>query len=120
MFVNKIIRKIAGNFTFMIVTDHENLDKQISCEELEKVLVNPLFSEVQFVGINGGEPTLRRDAAALIDVLFRKLPKLGGVSLITNAINSGEVIDSVEGIGQVVSKYGGSLDVMVSFKLSYC
>lgn len=29
MFVNKIIRKIPGNFTFMIVTDRENLDKQI-------------------------------------------------------------------------------------------
>ena len=41
----------------------QKLGKQISCDELQRVLKNPLFFEIRYVGINGGEPTLRNDLA---------------------------------------------------------
>jgi polysaccharide pyruvyl transferase WcaK-like protein/MoaA/NifB/PqqE/SkfB family radical SAM enzyme len=86
----------------------------ISPEELRKGLRNPLYSEVSAVGINGGEPTLRKDLWKLATVLFEELPRLRTISLITNAYNSDEVIARISEVGAVVERCGGTLDVMVS------
>ncbi|MFM6910533.1 MAG: radical SAM protein, partial [Dolichospermum sp.] len=75
---------------------------------------NPLFSEVKTIGVNGGEPTLRKDLAELVDILFRKLPKLSNISLITNSLNSSQVTERITEIGQVIKSHNGLLDVMVS------
>ncbi|KAA3664226.1 MAG: radical SAM protein [Chloroflexi bacterium] len=92
----------------------KRLDYQISPEELSKILINPLFSEVRSVGVNGGEPTLRKDLSDLVDQLFVHLPKLSGISLITNAYQDKTVIERIIDVGNVVKRYNGSLDVMVS------
>jgi len=92
----------------------QKLDKQITPAELGGVLRSPLFSEVVGVGVNGGEPTLRRDLAELVEVLFRGLPKLSNISLITNGLNYKQVIERITEVGQVVQMYNGHLDVMVS------
>lgn len=92
----------------------QKFDYQITPAELEKALSNPLFSEVRGIGINGGEPTLRKDLAELIDVLYRKLPKLSNISLITNSLNSGQVIERINEIGTVIKAHSGHLDVMTS------
>ncbi len=77
-------------------------------------LANPLFSEVESVGMNGGEPTLRKDLGDLAAVLFETLPKLRSISLITNAYKHEEVIARIADVGEVVKAHGGHLDVMVS------
>lgn len=92
----------------------QKFDYQITPNELEKALTNPLFSEVRTVGVNGGEPTLRKDLAELVDVLFQKLPSLSGIALITNSLISSQVIQRITEIGQVVKSHKGHLDVMVS------
>ncbi len=92
----------------------QKLDYQISPTELEQATDNPLYTEVKAVGINGGEPTLRKDLAELVEVLFRKLPKLKAISLITNALVAKTVIERIEEVGKVVRRHGGMFDVMVS------
>jgi polysaccharide pyruvyl transferase WcaK-like protein/molybdenum cofactor biosynthesis enzyme MoaA len=92
----------------------QKFDYQISPQELAIAVNNPLFSEVRGVGINGGEPTLRKDLAEIIDVLFTNLPKLSGIALITNSLNSSQVIERIGEIGQVIKSHSGYLDVMVS------
>jgi len=87
---------------------------EISLPDLRRGLRNPLFSEVAGVGVNGGEPTLRRDLAELVSILFDELPKLRGISLITNAYKSDEVIARIAEVGSVVRRRGGTFDVMVS------
>jgi polysaccharide pyruvyl transferase WcaK-like protein/sulfatase maturation enzyme AslB (radical SAM superfamily) len=86
----------------------------LSPEDLRKGLRNPLYSEVAGIGLNGGEPTLRKDLGQLTAVLFEELPKLHSVSLITNAYKYEEVIERIVDVGTVVQKHGGTLDVMVS------
>lgn len=86
----------------------------ISTEDLRKGLRNPLYSEVASVGLNGGEPTLRKDLGELTSVLFEELPKLRTISLITNAYKYQEVIARISKVGAAVQKHGGLLDVMVS------
>lgn len=92
----------------------QKLGKQISCDELQRVLKNPLFSEIRYVGINGGEPTLRNDLAELVGVLTRRLPKMEGVSLITNALAPARVIGAIEDIAKVLCNAKISFDVMLS------
>ncbi len=92
----------------------QKFDYQITPSELEQALSNPLFSEVSSVGINGGEPTLRKDLPDLVDVLFQKLPKLSAIALITNSLNSSQVIERISEIGQVIKNYHRKLDVIVS------
>lgn len=83
-------------------------------EQLRTGLRNSLFSEVSGVGLNGGEPTLRKDLGQLTAVLFEELPKLHSISLITNAYKYDEVIARITDVGQVVKQHGGMLDVMIS------
>jgi len=86
----------------------------LSPAELRKVLSSPLFSEVTSVGISGGEPTLRRDLGDLARVLYEALPQLSRVTVITNALNSGQVVERIEEVGRVTRAHSGRLDVMVS------
>lgn len=83
-------------------------------DQLRTGLRNPLFSEVSGVGLNGGEPTLRKDLGELTAVLFEELPKLHSISLITNAYKYDEVIARITDVGEVVKQHGGMLDVMIS------
>jgi len=69
---------------------------------------------VSGVGLNGGEPTLRKDLGQLTAVLFEELPKLHSISLITNAYKYDEVIARITDVGEVVKQHGGMLDVMIS------
>lgn len=86
----------------------------ITPDQLRYGLRNPLFSEVTSVGLNGGEPTLRKDLAELAAILYKELPKLRFVSLITNAYNYQEVIERIGEVGEVVRKNSGYLDLMIS------
>lgn len=86
----------------------------LSPEDLRRGLRSPLYSEVRAVGLNGGEPTLRKDLGQLTTVLFEELPKLRTIALITNAYKYEEVIERIGDVGAVVQRQGGMLDVMVS------
>lgn len=92
--------------------NHKSTD--ITPDQLRKGLRNPLYSEVTSVGLNGGEPTLRKDLGKLAEVLFEELPKLRAITLITNAFKTDEVIARITDVGLVARKHGGRLSVMVS------
>ena len=86
----------------------------ITPDALRAGLRNPLYSEVTGVGLNGGEPTLRKDLGALAAVLCEELPTLKNISLITNAYKCKEVIERIGDVGEVAKRHGVNLDVMVS------
>src|SRR5262245_13783982 len=89
-------------------------DHEVTPAELARILDNPLFREVREIGINGGEPTLRKDLAELVQTAIAGLPKLRGVSLITNAIQERKVLKVAAELGRVCADSGVYLDVMVS------
>ncbi|HKX78528.1 MAG TPA: polysaccharide pyruvyl transferase family protein [Novosphingobium sp.] len=86
----------------------------ITPEKLREGLRNPLFSEVASVGLNGGEPTLRKDLGELTQVLFDELPRLKTIALITNSYRYREVIDRITDVGTIAKRYGAKLDLMCS------
>ena len=87
---------------------------EITPLELRNVLKDPLFSEVTGVGMNGGEPTLRADLADLARELCHSLPKLRGISLITNGLKPNLVIPRATELYSITQKAGVKLDIMLS------
>jgi len=89
-------------------------DKELTPDEVRQILRDPLFSEVQYVGINGGEPTLRKDLAEIGKALIEELPKFQSLTLITNAIRHKEVIARISELAEVTSQNKKHLSVSVS------
>ena len=88
--------------------------KELTPAEVFRVFSDPLFGEVKGVGINGGEPTLRKDLAQLVNAAADALPKLEHVSVISNAIQRDRVLDRIREIRKVTEEHDLSLDVMIS------
>ncbi len=53
-------------------------------EQLDGILRDRLFSEIEFANLNGGEPTLRRDLVRIAEVALDRLPRLRNLTLNTN------------------------------------
>ena len=90
------------------------LGYQILPEELDGILQNDLFSKVKVVGINGGEPTLRKDIGKIVECLYRNLPDLQQISLITNGLVYKSVMRGIDQIAEVAEKNNGKFNIMVS------
>ncbi|BCD98331.1 polysaccharide pyruvyl transferase family protein [Marinagarivorans cellulosilyticus] len=86
----------------------------ITVDELKLGLNNELFSEVEAIGFNGGEPTLRSDLIDMVRVVVECLPALKHVSLITNAFKYKQVIEQIDGMASVIKQKNINFDVMVS------
>lgn len=86
----------------------------ITVDQLRKGLASELFSEVEGIGFNGGEPTLRDDLYELVEVVVASLPKLKHVSLITNAYKYVQVIEKIKTIAPILREKNINFDVMVS------
>lgn len=89
-------------------------DKEITPEELRLILTDPLFSAVRYVGISGGEPTLRADLPEIGKALVEGLPLLRGLGIITNAIQPQKTVDRLNQLAAVAKGSGLVLNTMVS------
>lgn len=92
--------------------NEESVD--ITPEELGLILSDPLYSELQHVGVTGGEPTLREDLPDIYRTIIDTLPSLKGVSMITNAIEERDVKNRITAIYDICKSRNMSFSVMVS------
>jgi polysaccharide pyruvyl transferase WcaK-like protein/MoaA/NifB/PqqE/SkfB family radical SAM enzyme len=89
-------------------------DKEITPEELRSVLSDPLFSEIRYVGLSGGEPTLRSDLAELGEIIVTTLPKVKGVGIISNGIHTKQVVSRILALNDAVTGHGVSFNANFS------
>ena|GEM_PF-192667 len=89
-------------------------DTEITPEELRRILTDPLFGNVRYVGINGGEPTLRADLADIGRALIESLPKLRGLNVITNAVQTQKVVERVLALAEVAQAGNVAFETDVS------
>lgn len=87
---------------------------EVTPSELKRVLSDPLFSEIEHIGITGGEPTLREDLPQLYEAVMDAIPTIQGLSIITNAIRKEDVINRIEKSIEVVHKRNKFFSMMVS------
>jgi polysaccharide pyruvyl transferase WcaK-like protein/sulfatase maturation enzyme AslB (radical SAM superfamily) len=87
---------------------------ELSIEQINNILQDKLFSKIQSVGLNGGEPSLRKDLFDVVHTLVTKLPKLKFVNIITNAINAHKSINQFIKIHKFLYTKGIAFNIGIS------
>jgi sulfatase maturation enzyme AslB (radical SAM superfamily) len=87
---------------------------ELTPADLASLLADPYFSEVEHVGITGGEPTLRRDLADYYRVLLSSCPKLTGASFITHGLDTERILQVYGSVAEAYRVRGLAFHGMVS------
>ena len=87
---------------------------EISPDELKTILTNPLFSELTHIGVTGGEPTLREDLPEIYSAIIDVTPNIIGLSIITNSIESEQVIGTISKIKAICDQRNVGFSAMIS------
>ncbi len=95
--------------------DKASAEGDLNIEQWRRVLSDRLFSKLQYVGISGGEPFLRKDLMELIGIFVENNPGLKRVSITTNGLLTERIDRHLESITSLLSHRGVLLDVSVSF-----
>lgn len=71
---------------------------ELSPAELKWILSDRLFSELEYVNINGGEPALRHDLVDIVQNIITALPHLKDLSMNSNGLLSDKLASDVKQI----------------------
>lgn len=112
--INLLANDICNSKCTMCNIWKKKLDYEISSTELAKILKDDLYSEVEGVGITGGEPTLRDDLLDLYKTCIDFLPNLKSISIITNAIKKDEILKKILSINELAAEKNIVFSAMVS------
>ncbi len=95
--------------------DKASADDELNAEQWRRTLSDRLFSKLQYVGISGGEPFLRKDLMELVGIFLGNNPGLKRVSITTNGLLTERIDRQLETITSLLEHAGVLLDVSVSF-----
>lgn len=112
--VNLLVNDICNSKCQMCHIWGRKRDREITPEELSEVLSDPLFDAVEYIGVSGGEPTLRKDLPELYRTIVNKRPRIEGTGIITNAIRGDDVLEKLGASLDVCRSAGVAFNVMVS------
>jgi MoaA/NifB/PqqE/SkfB family radical SAM enzyme len=79
----------------------EAQSEELSLEEWNRLLSDPLFSKLEIVNINGGEPNLRQDLVPLVARFIERCPHLSALSLNSNGLPPEKTIVHAEQISRM-------------------
>jgi MoaA/NifB/PqqE/SkfB family radical SAM enzyme/polysaccharide pyruvyl transferase WcaK-like protein len=86
----------------------------LSPDDLARILADPLFRRVRYVGVSGGEPTLRADLPDVFSSVVDSLPAIRGAGVITNALGANSTIGRIVECASVCQAADVAFNVMVS------
>ncbi|WP_297086273.1 polysaccharide pyruvyl transferase family protein [Thermoleptolyngbya sp. C42_A2020_037] len=112
--LNLMVNDVCNSRCQMCLIWKNKKDKEFSPSELTEVLNENLFSNLQYVGVSGGEPTLRKDLPELFEVICNKKPKILGTGIITNGIIEETVRQQVLKSAEICRSKGVPFNVMIS------
>jgi len=92
------------------MAEREELDPQ----GFARLLDDPLFRSVERLTLAGGEPSLRRDLAALTELFMDKMPQLASLTLVTNGLAVERILADTEAMLALCADRGIRLNVSVS------
>ena len=87
---------------------------ELSFEEWEKALNDPIFSNIEALTISGGEATMHPKFLEIIELFIDYMPKLYSLGLITNGFMTDFIVQRVEKLAQVCQDRGIHLSLSVS------
>lgn len=87
---------------------------ELSPEELGMILSDRLFSKIEYININGGEPSLRKDLVELTDVIVKRFPRLRNIGMSSNGLLSQRLAELTEGILMICKKFNIPFSLCIS------
>ncbi|MBI9050417.1 MAG: polysaccharide pyruvyl transferase family protein [Anaerolineaceae bacterium] len=108
------VNDICNSHCVMCNVWKNKLGEQIAAEEIDEILKDPLFEKIQYVSLNGGEPTLRKDLVEIAKACVERLPELKTIGLITNGILADQILKKCIAINDLCSAQGKNFLVSVS------
>ena len=90
--------------------DHSN---EANIDEFAKFMSDPIFKEVEAVGINGGEPSLVPNLSEYANEIL-KLPKIIDLNIISHGFSQKPLLKSLKEIYKLCCKKGVSFHVSIS------
>lgn len=88
--------------------------QDMTLDEMEKVLSDPLFRRLEFVNINGGEPNLRKDLPEIAGMLIRTFPRLKTITLNSNGVPVHQTIRNVRAVAGLCRENNICFSVSIS------
>lgn len=92
----------------------QKLDSELSVHELENILEDRLFSRLEFININGGEPNLREDLTEMAALFTKKLPRLKTITINSNGLPFERAIQNFRCISSICKDKGIKFSVSIS------
>jgi MoaA/NifB/PqqE/SkfB family radical SAM enzyme/polysaccharide pyruvyl transferase WcaK-like protein len=112
--LNLLVNDVCNSRCQMCLIWKQKKDKELSPDELRQILADDLFSQLQYIGVSGGEPTLRRDLPELFEVICSKSPPILNTGIITNGLLEEVVKEQVLACAEICKSRGVGFNVMVS------
>lgn len=97
--------------TCNIWKQHKRID--MSADELKKIVADPYFSNVENVGINGGEPFLHSEFEEIIRTITT-LPSIERIYLISNGLLTNRIIEKLKSIKEITMARNVKLYLTIS------
>ena len=112
--LNLLVNDVCNSRCEMCLIWQQKKDKEITPNELAKILSDSLFSEIKYIGVSGGEPTLRSDLPELYKAICSKEPRIIGTGIITNGIIHETVKQRILESAAICKSYRVGFNVMIS------
>jgi MoaA/NifB/PqqE/SkfB family radical SAM enzyme len=87
---------------------------ELSVEQFGEIFADPVYSDVEYIILAGGEPTLRNDLAAIIELMHKHMPHLKKILLQSNVINR----SSIERQYGAIARYCAAHKIRLSLGVS--
>lgn len=72
-----------------------------SANQLAKIIKDKAFSKIKYVGLNGGEPFLKKDLIDCVSVLIQNLPTLSHIGIISNGYFTAKILAELPKIKKI-------------------
>jgi MoaA/NifB/PqqE/SkfB family radical SAM enzyme len=92
----------------------ESQARELSLQEFDQVLSESLFSRLEYININGGEPNLRPDLPEFVELFIRKFPRLSMITMNSNGLPTSLALSHARQIASLCRR----ADVRFSLSLS--
>lgn len=88
--------------------------KELQLDDYKRLFDSDLFEDVISVGVNGGEPFLKKDLTEIIQLLIERLPKLKGISIISNGYFTNTILEKMAEIKALCEKNQINVNLSIS------
>ena len=90
------------------------LDPGMSLKELSRILSDLLFSKLEYININGGEPNLRDDLSEIVELFIDKFPNLKTITINSNGLPFKRAVSNIERISHICKENNIRFSVSIS------